>query len=105
MSVVDAGIDHRDDDVRVTGRNVPCLRRIDIIVDHAAVLTDVVQAPLVREARIIWDRRDSKHVIRLRVFDVRICGVSSDGFLYVDAWSELQVPQARYGCKGSHGLE
>ena len=65
MGDVDAGVDHRHDDVPRTGRHAPSLRGIDVVADGSGILAGVLQVPLRRHERIIGPRGGADGEIRL----------------------------------------
>ncbi len=62
---IDPRIDDGDDDVPRPGRDLPGLGGVDVGIDPAAVLADVGEAPLRREARVI--RNGGRPKLDLRV--------------------------------------
>ena len=82
MRPVDAGVDHRDRHVRAARGDVPRLGRIDVGVGSAAGAVDrlarVVQSPRIAERRIVRQRVDRDHGVRLGVAHARVLAQRRD---------------------------
>lgn len=72
MVVVDAGVDHADDDLVRADGGVPRLDGIDVGIGGPAGLPGVVQPVQLREARVLGRRERVHRVIALCVLDRRI---------------------------------
>ena len=85
VRVVDAGVDHRDRHTGAAGRDVPRLGGVDVGVRRAREAVDrlagVVQAPEVRERRVVRRRFGVHDEVRLRVADARILAQLRQGRL------------------------
>ena len=82
MVVVDAGVDHGDDDVAAARRDVPGLGGVDVGVGAAAGLAGVVHAPQLGEARVVGDRRVIDDPVGLRVEHRGVALIALDGVFH-----------------------
>ena len=78
VGVVNARVDHGDDDTPGAGRDIPGLGSIDVGVRRAAELSGVVQAPELVEVDVVGvGRRAVKHKVGLDIGHARLrCGPS-----------------------------
>ena len=67
MGVINAAIEHRNDGIRASGVQSPCLGGVNVGTDQAATLAGVLEIPLSGETGVIGESRSTHQVIGLGV--------------------------------------
>ena len=72
MCVTDAGVQHRDDDVRAAHGDVPRVGDIDVRAAHAPELTVIAQAPkaAIQEKSVRRGDGELSHIVRLHLLEL-----------------------------------
>ena len=97
VDVVDARVDHRDDDAALPRGDVPSFGRIDIGVRRAARLAGIVQVPERAEARVVGKGRlGAQQVVGLGIFDERTGPQGREGRGNRKAGAQVQFRQSRH---------
>ena len=101
VGVVNARVDHGDDDTPGAGRDIPGLGSIDVGVRRAAELSGVVQAPELVEVDVVGvGRRAGKHKVGLDVGHPRLCGGPGKHLGLRRAWRAEVVEAVAEGIDG-----
>ena len=74
MAVVDAGVDHAHNDRAAARRDIPSLWGVDVGIDRAPRLPDVVESVELRERWIIGCRRDPRRAVAAERGDSHVGG-------------------------------
>src|SRR3989338_642096 len=102
--VVDAGIDHGDNNITASRGDVPRLRRIDVRILGATGLSRIVETPERTEVRVIRRNEPLDYIVRLRVEHVQMVQVARDRLLNghpvgesheLDTLDDLKLPDRR----------